>query len=303
MKIECPSCHLTGNIDDVDLSLLGGHLECPQCKTSFHIDKPSPVTTPPSLMSMCPVCQYSTFTDEMFSICPECGATGTNYREMLLKKSGQKQRREEDENTYQKTPPAEPAPERKLREHSLLTRSLRNPDFEREAPGKAEASKFPIPEPIRLTGWVAIVAGGLSLCLALAGLANYYGKDWQTILSVPLLEPESKVRIFFKVGFFPWLRLIFSACFIIAATQLLALRRLAPTIVSRMSWGGIALILIQEITRLVNRILLSSGSPSLIFYVDCIITLLVTAFFWSTPFLATILLLRRESTLRDYPGE
>jgi hypothetical protein len=301
MNIECPSCHLTGNIDDVDLSLLAGRLECPRCKKGFHVDMPSPVSTRPYLMSMCPVCQYSTFTDEMFSVCPECGTTGTNYREMLLKKSEQKQRYTEDENPYQKTPPPEPVTERKLHEHSLLTRSLRNPDFEREAPGKAEASKVPIPGPIKLTGWVAIVAGGLSLCVALAGLMNYYGKDWQTILSVPLLEQESKVRIFFKVGFFPWLRLLFSACFIVAATQLLALRRLAPIIVSRMSWGGIALILAQEITRLVNRILLSSGSPSLIFYVDCIITFLITTLFWSTPFLVTILLLRRKSTLRDYP--
>lgn len=302
MQIECPSCHLTGNIDDVDLSLLEGRLECPQCKTSFHIDKPSPVTNRPYMMSMCPVCQYSTFTDEMFSVCPECGTTGTNYHEMILKKSGQKQRREEDENPYQKTPPPEAVPERKLREHSRLTRSLRNPDFERKSPGKAEASMVSIPDPIKLTGRVAIVAGGLSLCVALFGLVNYYGKDWQAILSVPLLEPESKTRIFFKVGFFPWLRLIFSACFIVAATQFLAQRRLAPTIVDRMSWGGIALILVQEITRLVNRILLSSGSPSLIFYVDCIITFLITTLFWSTPFLATILLLRRESTLRDYPG-
>ncbi len=301
MNIECPSCHLTGTIDDVDLSLLEGRLECPQCKTGFHIDMPSPVTTRPHLMSMCPVCQYSTFTDEMFSVCPECGTTGTNYREMLLKKSGQEQRREENENAYQKTSAPEPVPERKTREHSLLTRSLRNPDFEREAPEKAETSTIQIPGPIRLTGWVAIVAGGLSLCVALAGLVNYYGKDWQAILSVPLLEQESKVWIFFKVGFFPWLRLIFSVCFIVAATQFLALRRFAPTIVSRMSWGGIALILAQEITRLVNRILLSSGSPSLIFYVDCIITFLITTLFWSTPFLVTILLLRRKSTLRDYP--
>jgi hypothetical protein len=294
---------MTGNIDDIDISLLGGRLECPRCKNGFHIDKASPVTAGPYLMSMCPVCQYSTFTDEMFSVCPKCGTTGTNYRDMLLKKSGQKQQRKEDENAYQKTPPLEPAPERKMREHILLTRSLRNPDFERETPGKAEASKIPIPGPIRLTGWIAIVAGGLSLCVALAGLVDYYGKDWQAILSVPLLEQKSKVWIFFKIGLFPWLRLIFSVCFIVAATQFLALRRLAPTIVSRMSWGGIALILIQEIIRIVNRILLSSGSPSPIFYIDCIITFLATAFFWSFPFLVTILLLRRESTLRDYPEE
>jgi hypothetical protein len=188
-----------------------------------------------------------------------------------------------------------------MREQALLTRSLRNPDFERSTQEKAEAPEIAIPGPIRLTGWVAIVAGGLSICVALAGLVNYYGKDWQAILSVPLLEPESKVWIFFKVGFFPWLRLVFSVCYLVAATRFLALRRRAPMIVSRLSWAGIALILVQETTRLVNRLLLSSGSPSLIFYVDCTITFLVTAFFWSIPFLVTILLLRRESTLRDYP--
>jgi hypothetical protein len=190
-----------------------------------------------------------------------------------------------------------------MREYIEMKRSLRNPDFESPEQGNGEVPGIPVPEPIKLIGWIAVVAGVLSLCVALAGLVNYYGKDWQSILSVPLLERESKVWIFFRVGFFPWLRLLFSICFILAATQFLARRSWAPKIVSGLSWGGIALILIQETAKLVNRILQTSGSPSLIFYLDCSITFLVSVFFWGLPFFVVILLLRRKNTLHDYHGE
>ncbi|TLN00954.1 hypothetical protein FDZ73_17725, partial [bacterium] len=32
MKIECPSCHLTGNINSVDVPAEGRNFECPRCK-------------------------------------------------------------------------------------------------------------------------------------------------------------------------------------------------------------------------------------------------------------------------------
>jgi hypothetical protein len=115
------------------------------------------------------------------------------------------------------------------------------------------------------------------------------------------MEPESKVWIFFRVGFFPWLWMLFSVCFILAATQLLARRPRMPKVVSGLSWSVIALILIQQAVVLGNRILQTSGSPPLLFYFDCAITFLFTAFLWSIPFIVVILLLRRKVTLLGYP--
>lgn len=192
------------------------------------------------------------------------------------------------------TPAIESAAERRMREYIHLKRILRSPDIDDNGPDSETAPAIPIPEPIKLTGWVAVAAGGLCLCTALAGLVNYYGKDWQTILSVPLMEPESKVRIFFRIGFLPWLQLLFSVCFILAATQFLARRPRMPKILSGLAWGGIALILIQQATILGSRILRTSGSPPLLFYCDCAITFFVSLFLWSIPFLAVILLLRRK---------
>jgi len=302
MRIECPNCHLTGNVNEEDLSSKGRRFDCPRCKTGFHVDMPSPGSAGRNLMSMCPICQYSTFTDEMFSVCPKCGTTGSDYRIMLLKKSEQNQQRQESTGNSQEPPPTEPDQEQMMREYELLTRSLRNPDFEVEEPDREKTPKSPLSGPIRVTGWTALITGAIFLCIAVAGLMNYYGKDWQTILSSPLLEPASKVEIFFKFGFSPWLQLLFSICFIGTASGFLALRRHAPTILAWLSWGGIALVLTKETISIINRILISSGSPSLIFLLDCLISLLITASFWSSPFLAIILLLRRESTLQDYPS-
>ncbi len=302
MIIECPNCHLTGNINEEDLSSKGRRFDCPRCKTGFHVNIPSPVTAGRNLMSMCPTCQYSTFTDEMFSVCPQCGTTGSDYHEMLLKKSEQNQRRSESAHVTREAPPAEQDHEQMKRQYERLSRSLRNPDFEIKEPDRDETPKIPIPGPIRLTGWLAIITGAVSLCIAGGGLLNYYGKDWQTILSSPLLEPASPVQIFFKFGFFPWLQLLFSICFIGTASLFLTMRRLAPTILAGLSWGGIGLILARQTISSIDRILISSGSPSLIFLLDCSVTFLITSFFWSCPFLVIIFLLRRESTLRDYPS-
>ena len=108
MKIECPSCHLSGKVNELELPPDGRELKCPRCKAAFHVKKPPPPAGKQDLMSMCPVCQYSTFTDEMFAVCPKCGLVGSEYRQNLRKqKENDQVRRDED----------------------LLPRSHRNPDL------------------------------------------------------------------------------------------------------------------------------------------------------------------------------
>src|SRR5512144_853487 len=97
MKIECPSCHLSGKVNELELPPDGRELKCPRCKASFHVNKPPAPAGKQELMSMCPACQYSTFTDEMFAVCPKCGLVGSEYRQNLRKqKEGDQVRRDED---------------------------------------------------------------------------------------------------------------------------------------------------------------------------------------------------------------
>jgi predicted Zn finger-like uncharacterized protein len=301
MKIECPSCRLTGTINPVDLPPEGRNFECPKCRTSFYVAKPAPDAEGKYLMSICPVCQYSTFTDEMFAVCPKCGTKGVDYHKTFLKKSEGSRKRPNHGTDCMEAPPAPIDREQMLKDYELLTRTHRNPEFEVELPPEEVAPKPALPLPIRVTGWAAVAAGGAFLLYGLAGLVNYYGKDWQAILSVPFLEPVSKVKIFFQYGFFPWLRTFYAISFLLAASQFFTLRPWAPRVLTGLCWGGIGFMLFQELVGIINRILNTSGSPPAIFYVDCVISFLVTVLLWSAPFLAVIWFLRREETIREYP--
>ncbi|MHC1698797.1 MAG: zinc-ribbon domain-containing protein [Geobacteraceae bacterium] len=301
MKIKCPSCHLTGNINSVDVPADGRNFECPRCKGSFFVAKPMPETEGKHLMSICPVCQYSTFTDEMFAVCPQCGTDGRDYQKMLLQKSAEKTARRSSVPNPSEKPVAALEQEQLRHEYALLNRSLRNPDFASEPPFDAAAAKPVIPLPIRITGWTAAAAGGILLCAGLAGLLNYYGKDWQALLSVPFLEPVSKTAIFFKYGFFPWLRTLTGIAVVLAATRFLTLKPGIPKILTALCWGSSGLILVQEAVEIVKRFLITSGSPSAIFYLDCFVSYLFKVSLWSVPFLTVIWLLRRDEIVQEYP--
>jgi hypothetical protein len=301
MKIECPSCHLTGNINSVDVPAEGRNFDCPRCKSSFFVGKPEPESEGKHLMSMCPVCQYSTFTDEMFAVCPKCGTNGSDYQKMLLQKSGGK-------SLQRSSAPAQPEePDMPIdhaqvqQDYERLTRSRRNPDFATDPPLEAVAEKPVLPLPIRITGWSAAAAGGIFLCYGLAGLLNYYGNDWQPPLSETFLEPVSKTVIFFKYGFFPWLRTLIGIAVVFAATRFLALKPGVPRILTALCRGGIGLMLVQEAAEIVKRFLITSGSPSSIFYVDCLIRYLIKVSLWSLPFLAVLWFLTRDETVQEYP--
>jgi predicted Zn finger-like uncharacterized protein len=301
MKIECPSCHLTGNINSVDIPIEGRHFKCPKCKNSFFITKPDPETESRHLMSMCPVCHYSTFTDEMFAVCPECWTKGSDYQKMLIEKSAKKPEERTSAQDYPEEPIAEIDPEKTQRDYERFTRSRRNPEFATDPPLEEVEEKPVLPLPIRITGWAAAAAGAIFLCYGFAGLLHYYGTDWQPPLSETFIEPVSKVTIFFKYGLFPWLRTLSGLGLVLAATQFLTMKPWAPKVLTGLCWGSIGLMLVQEFVGIINRILITSGSPSAIFYVDCLVSYLIKVSLWSIPFLGVIWLLRRDETLQDYP--
>jgi predicted Zn finger-like uncharacterized protein len=300
MEIKCPSCHLTGNINSVDLPAEGRNFECPRCKNSFIVNKPAPDTESGHLMSMCPVCQYSTFTDEMFAVCPNCGTSGTDYQKMLLKKSAKKQAQRISVQDYPEEPTVDIDKEQIQRDFERLTRTRRNPEFATEAPPKVVEEKPVLPLPIRITGWAAAAAGSIFLFYGLAGLLHYYGNDWQPPLSETFIEPISKTVIFFKYGFFPWLRTLTGLGMALAATQFRTLKPWAPKVLTGLCWGSIGLMVVQEIVGIINRILITSGSPSAIFYVDCLISYLIKVSLWSVPFFAVLWLLTRDETSQEY---
>jgi predicted Zn finger-like uncharacterized protein len=282
MKIECPSCHLNGKVNEVELPAAGRELICPRCKKGFHVAKPPSPAGVQDLMNICPACQYSTFTEEMFAVCPKCGLVGSIYREKIRKK--------QDVEQFQ-------------RDHDALTRSHRNPDLVTTLAEDGVPAKSSIPQLVRITGIVCMALGGLLLMYGVSGLVNYYGKDWQAILSEPFVKPESKTGIFFRLGFLPWLITLYSAYFIAAAGLLLAQKEGARRELKRGAWAGVAMGAIHEIAAFLDWLRISSSSPSFSYVFTGIMNALLCATLWCAFPLALIWFLRSDRMLRELPEE
>jgi len=276
MKIECPSCHLTGKVNELELPTDGRELKCPRCKKNFHVKKPPPPAGNQDLMNICPACQYSTFTEEMFAVCPKCGLVISAYREKLRKEQEQKQEQKQMQ-----------------RDREVLTRTHRNPDLILGLPEDGAPAKPSIPQPILVTGWICIAVGGALLLYGLAGLMNYYGKDWQA-LSDSIVEPVSKTSLFFRLGFIPWLITLFSLYFIAAAGMFLGRKNGAHKELLRGAWAGVAMGFIHEGADFVNWVRISSSTPSFSYLFTGIMNALLWIVLWSAPALVLIWFLRSD---------
>jgi predicted Zn finger-like uncharacterized protein len=85
MKIECPGCKLSGNIDDSTVPATGLAMTCPRCKKPFTVEKPVVAAGEAvAMLDSCPKCQYSTFSEEKFAICPKCGLVVADYHKEQL---------------------------------------------------------------------------------------------------------------------------------------------------------------------------------------------------------------------------
>jgi predicted Zn finger-like uncharacterized protein len=267
MKIECPSCHLTGKVNELELPADGRELKCPRCKKGFHVRKPPPPAGNQDLMNICPTCQYSTFTEEMFAVCPKCGLVVSSYREKL--------RKQQEMDQLQ-------------RDREALTRSHRNPDLILAVPEEGAAVKPSIPQPILVTGWICIAVGGALLLYGLAGVMNYYGKDWQSTLSDSVVEPVSKTTLFFRFGFIPWLITLYSASFTAVAGMFLARKKGMRRELIKAAWFGVALGIIHEVADFINWVRISSSTPSFSYLFTGIVNALLWIILWSAPALALI---------------
>lgn len=282
MRIECPGCHLTGNVNELEMPPEGRLVSCPRCKNTFHVDKPAVAAWSPDMMNVCPVCKYSTFGTEMFAVCPQCGLVGSEYQAKLRKK--QELEREQQQAQH---------------DQELLQRSFRNPDLP-QAPA-AEAERNAAPLPIRYTGWACTALGGALLCYGLYGLASYYGNDWQATLSEGRLEPISSLEAFFRIGFLPWLFTLFSAVFLAVTSQFLLRRDRARNELEKVAWVGVVLSVVYETAEFISWIRISSSSPSISYCAVGIVSSLLMAALWSAPFLVLLWFLRSETIVQEFP--
>jgi hypothetical protein len=217
----------------------------------------------------------------MLAVCPQCGMVGSESQAKLRKK----QEMEREQQQAQ-------------RNQELLSRSIRNPDL-RQAPA-AHEERNTAPLPIRYTGWGSFAFGVALLCYGLFGLASYYGKDWQAILSEGRLEPISKIEVFFRLGFLPWLFTLFSGVFLTVVGRFLLLRDRARKEMLMAAWAGVAVCIIYETADFISWVRMSS-SPSFFYCAIGLVSSLLMTVLWSIPFVALLWCLRSEAIVSEFP--
>jgi predicted Zn finger-like uncharacterized protein len=278
MQIECPSCHLAGKVNELELPPLGRQFTCPRCKSSFLVAKPAAAGNL-ATMNSCPSCHYATFTEEVFAVCPKCGMTAQDYQTLT-----QKQREKEQAQ----------------RNQEALQRSFRNPDLVQVATAE------PGPEPVRsapeieVAAWLCLAFGCALLCYGCVGLANYYSKDWQAVLSEPVLVPVSKWYVFFSLGLIPWLTTLCSLFFVWAAYRFLRLRDDALERLRAGAWAGVAVVVMYEAVALVSWIGASSSTPTFSYYAVGILSSLFMIALLGAPFFVLIWYLERDAIIRAF---
>jgi predicted Zn finger-like uncharacterized protein len=278
MKIECPSCHLTGKVNELELPPLGREMICPRCKKNFHVAKP-PAATGTHMMNSCPSCQYSTFSEEMFAVCPKCGLTAENAQAIFRKQ----REREQD-----------------ARNQQALNRSYRNPDLITLPTEKVSAEPAGTARPVEVAARLCMALGGAVLCYGLAGLVKYYSKDWQAILSEPVLEPVSKLHVFFSLGLQPWLMTLVSLHFIWAAARFSRLQSGSLLRMTEAAYAAIAVVVLYEATACYDWAKMASSTPTISFYgVGVLSSLFMTALL-GAPFFVLLRFLRSAAVMREY---
>lgn len=280
MKIECPNCHLQGEINGDRVPVTGQVSTCPRCKGRFTVERPADAGVPPELNS-CPRCQYSTFSEETFGVCPKCGLDAADYhRQSAARRAADEERRRLE----------------RLSQQDQLSRQKHRIDQPPPAPEEGEPAGTPLPQAVRVVGWSAVAAAVLIGIMGIQGLVS-----WSLLLAPvdpALLLPgealPSRLTLFFTHGLIPFSALAYALY--MGATGFLFLR-LRQTGISLLSWGaraGICLAIMHELTELVIWVRRSSDNASIGYYAAGGAGTLIMLLIWIAPLLLLARYLQSE---------
>jgi len=209
MKIVCPNCNASGSIPEHVIPVDGHFISCSRCKHGFTVMRPS--STPESyLVDTCPACNYSTFGEERFEICPKCG--------VLIKTCLERQREER----------------RIVKEQELLAKKYGHD--EETAPSEEYVS--PVSEfienlhPVNLVGWGCGVAAIVIFCMGAWGVLDYDANALKEQYSALQDEPVSTWYVFSRFGLMPWIKTLYGAMAMVTAYFFLQRRMMALKLLS-----------------------------------------------------------------------
>jgi predicted Zn finger-like uncharacterized protein len=204
MRIECPDCKASGNINEHDIPDEGMYLACPKCAHSFRVDKPR-ASRMHSVYATntCPACKYSTFCEEVFDKCPKCGHDVSVEAER--KKLQQSQMRQA---AAVNAPPSSPIPPPVM--PPVGSKYMRSEPVSEKQGFNLNLAGFSNGfEPVAAVGWGIAVIAVILLISGIMGLMDYHGTDIQAALSEKSVEPVSALQVFLGYGLMPWIKTIY----------------------------------------------------------------------------------------------
>lgn len=301
MKIECPECKLTGSVDDSMVPATGIAMNCPRCKARFAVERPlTGSAQAEAMMDNCPSCQYATFSEEKFAVCPKCGLVVAEYLQQL--RAGRKA----DGNGRNSPLPVAPAltPEQQRRDgESRKKFGLGAPNGEAGNGAQAQLSMAQLPAPLLVAGWGTIV-----IALGLLGYGGSGLFEYQSRLNVAraaLLagdEAQAGTGLFLRFALFPLLMIGYGVAMAFLANRFLALRLWTVRALEIGGWTGVSLAGAMELVEIAVWLGRASSGASIGYYATGVFGGLLMALLWMFPPFVLVEYLRSEQfdRLADY---
>ncbi len=278
MKIQCPNCKITGQISDAKVPAEGIMLNCPKCRTPFRVKRDAASGWQSGdCMSICPGCNYSTFSDETFDVCPKCGLVAREYNAKLREKGQQEEQTREEERLRLEE-------EKALRKYGIIEDG---PKAQPAVPSVAD-----IPPAIQLAGWTVVSVALLLLVFGVKGLYAFYAAIGTEAADPAIEEPRTTAVLFLELGLLPAFQTVFGLVALVAGSQLLKLRAWARNALEWAAWGGVAFMTGDELFNLATWIRRSSSTPTVSYYAIGILSALGMLALWIAPLLFLIRFLR-----------
>ena len=273
MKIECPGCKLSGNIDDANVPATGLAMTCPRCKQKFIVEKSvAQASGAVAMLDTCPACQYATFSEEKFSVCPQCGLVVADYQKKLL---------ESRKTAAVSQKPAQP--QRKTQaQDDLAVATLSEEDRRRDEemrrkhgldkiPGALEVAAstsarqlVETPLPVFIVGWGTVALAIAFIVYSGYGISEYLEKVKEVKAALDALEnAQSPVALFFQFLLFPMLTMLYAPIMLFFAIQFMALKKNYPVLLKKGAWAGIVLFVLMKANDLFFWFFRSSSDVSL----------------------------------------
>jgi predicted Zn finger-like uncharacterized protein len=276
MKIQCPECKLTGQVSLAAVPEAGAQMKCPRCNASFMVKRNLEESEPGGLVSTCPACYYSTFSEEVFDICPRCGVVAKDHRKPVLDPG----RLEDDRAREEK---------KRLEDERLRAAALIVPE-----PAAIEAVAAP---PV-VTGLGSVCAAASVAVVLLGG----YGLFRFITAAPPDEEIVSPIRLFLTTGLIPSLQLLVGIFALAASTGFLLLKPWGRSALDCAARVGIGLAVVSETWDLAGWIS-RGGGGGLGYFAVGIASYLMMLALWGVPLVFLARYLRGREIRKLFCGE